>query len=279
VKFSPFSFASGYRKVALLTMVSALLVAHPLSAQTDVIHFDSDHSVAELFIGSVADPYSFSPGDARVTGDMVLDLEQPGRTLLDIHIFPANVAEDGRPDFANQIEFVSKRTVRIADGSLAIQGDLALTRVERSVSTDPGEAFSGPVYGEPEVRVIHHAVTFIFAAPELAQAKHTSTISAEAQIARQDFPEVLSTITSIDWPAVVQDEQCSPGASGAGESYAGQRCSGKVLAPANRIETVGAPGEDFSGARVLPPTGDQVTIRLNLRPLQRKQAAATVNGE
>jgi len=259
--------------LSLVLLISTLFFSHPLIAQGNGVDIDSDHSVAELFIGSPADPYSFSPGYARVIGELVLNVDEPNKTLLDVHIFPANVTEGGRHDLATQIEFVSKHVAQLADGSLAIQGDLALTRVERNVSADPSEAYSGPVYGESVVRTSHHRATFVLAG-EATKAKLSSRISAETKIARQEFPELLSTITSIDWPVVVQDEHCAESVSGSGEGYAGQNCSGKVLSPTNRIAAASAPGEDFPGVLGLPPIEDQVTVRLALRTLEIKKQRA-----
>ena len=44
------------------------------------------------------------------------------------------------------MSFTSKQSVMMSDGKFIVTGDLSLTRIERSVTAEPNEAYSGPDY-------------------------------------------------------------------------------------------------------------------------------------
>ena len=100
-------------------------------------------------------------GVARVTGKVKLDTNDLDASFFNLSIYPAGedwghaLSPEGAlppgyvPDSTDQtlLTFNSSRILRTVDGKLEVIGDLTLTRVERTVTATPTEAYAGPVYG------------------------------------------------------------------------------------------------------------------------------------
>jgi polyisoprenoid-binding protein YceI len=138
----------------LLAASTASIAAH---AQ-DSWQIDSKHSVATLSLGPGASQVQI--GLARVSGEVVFESGDPGDPIVTLEI----VGDARAPDYAT-MSFSSKRSAIRADGRLTVTGDLSVTRVERSETAEPTEAYAGPQYGEPVARTTTRQITLIFSDP------------------------------------------------------------------------------------------------------------------
>jgi polyisoprenoid-binding protein YceI len=235
---------------------------------------DSTGSDARFFQGSAANPDSTNTGVARVSGQVNLNSDDLNNSVVDLNIFPADedwehtVSSAGDlptgfvPDASEHtlLTFRAKRILRARDGKVAVSGDLTLTRVDRPVTMSPNEAYAGPVYGDPVIHTETREVTFLF-------KNDDQDLSGSARVIHEDFPELLTTIQSTNWPTVVQNETCQM-PSTVGEDYHGATCTGTVIeATHNDNCQIPASGgaEGYIGPVCTPPAGDGTTIVLNLK--------------
>jgi hypothetical protein len=236
-----------------------------------------------------------------------LDTNDLGNSVFDLNIYPADeqwghaLNPEGAlpagyvPDTTDHtlLTFQSKHILREGNGKLQVMGDLTLTRVERSVTLTPSEAYAGPVYGDPVIHTETREVSFLF--PNLSSALSSGPLkpvdlkeesdldlSGSANIGYEDFPGLLSAIRDTNWPTVVQNERCQMPAT-VDEDYHGATCIGTVIAAASQDNchmptTVGE--EDHSGPICTPPSGNQVTVLLDLkmRRTGADAAAAILSG-
>jgi hypothetical protein len=168
----------------------------------------------------------------------------------------------------------------MGDGKLEVIGGLTLTRVERSVTLTPSEAYTGPVCDDPVIHTETREISFLFPSLSTAlsstpltsvalQRKGALGLSGSARVVHEDFPELLNAIQDTNWPAVVQNERCQM-PSTVGEDYHGATCTGTVVA-ATRHDNCRMPaivGDDYSGPMCTPPSGNQTTIVLDLKMLR-----------
>jgi len=229
-----------------------------------------------------------------VTGKVKLDTHDLGTSVFDLSIYSSDeywrhaLGANGDlpaghvPDATDQalLTFKSKRMVRTGNGKLEVIGDLTLTRVERSVTATPTEAYAGPVNGDLFIHNYTREVTFTFPSlsvtrlsgpltPATLQNKQALEVSGSAVVGREDFPELLSAIRGTNWPPVVQNKDCHM-PSTVGEDYSGALCTGTLIA-ATRNDNCYMPasvGEDYSGPLCTPATGNQTTIVADLKLLQ-----------
>jgi polyisoprenoid-binding protein YceI len=277
---------------ASLSLVMLAVISPMASADSATWSLDSDASSVRFFQGSKAVPDSVNTGVARVTGTVNLNTDNLNSSLVDLNIFPAGedwgsaLSAQGDlpagfvPDVTEHtlLTFRSKRIVRTGDGKLQVIGDLTLTRVERSVTATPSEAYAGPIYGDPVIHTETREISFLFpgsgAEPlsgGLQSAAQTTQpaldLSGSAVVVHEDLPELLSAIQDTNWPTVVENERCVM-PSTIGEDYQGATCTGTVIAATDRdnceIPASGA-GEGYSGAVCAPPAGDQTTVVLDLK--------------
>ncbi len=253
---------------------------------------DSTASSARFFQGSTADPDSVNTGVAHVTGKVKLDPNDLDYSVLDLNIYPADeqwghaltpegiLPADYIPDVSDHtlLTFQSRRILTRGDGSLEVIGDLTLTRVERSVTFTPNEAYAGPVYGDPAIHTETHEFMFLFPkwsaattsgplSPVTHRRKSDLDLSGSARVGYEEFPGLTKAIQDTDWPAVVKDERCQV-PSMVVEDYHGATCTGTLIAATNHDNcqmpaSIG--GEDYSGPVCTPPAGNQTTIVLNLK--------------
>jgi polyisoprenoid-binding protein YceI len=250
--------------VAALAMTLVLPVAGFAAGLDNGTWLDSTTSAARFYQGSAKNPTSVNTGVARVAGTVELDENQPSRSVVDITIYPAgeSVPDSGAHTF---LKFESKRTVKAANGKLAVTGDLTLSRVEQAVSADPNEAYAGPEYREPVVRIETREVTFEFAGSATEAGGSVASIVGSARIAHEDFKPLTKAIAQTNWAAIVANQTCENGS--AGEDYRGVKCTGTEVATvtADNCHAPAAVGEGFGGLVCAPPSGNQTTIALELR--------------
>src|ERR1035438_4991032 len=181
---------------------------------------DSNSSDAYLFRDSAANPHALNTGMARVTGKVKLDTNDLDQSAFDLRIYPAEedwanaLSPEGNlpvgyvPDANDHtlLTFRSNHILRTQGGGLEVTGDLTLTRVERSATIEPSEAYAGPVYSDPVVRTETRETTFVFPSVGTALAADSMTaaaaenkqalqVSASAHIGYEDFPDLFSALT------------------------------------------------------------------------------------
>ena len=242
----------------LLAATTASIAAH---AQ-DSWQIDPKHSIATLSLGSGANQLQI--GLARVSGEVVFESSNPGDPIVTLKI----VGDPREADYAS-MSFSSKRCAIRADGKLTVTGDLSVTRVERSVTMEPNEAYAGPQYGEPVARTTTRQITFIFSDPrQVPSQSDAMQFTGSSTVSREDFPDLLDVIALDDWPSqLINDEKCE-NPSVIGEDYYGPECTGTVIASvSNAVVPRGNPGaEDFSGFEpTVSPDRNKATIALDLK--------------
>ena len=284
------------RPLAILTAVMFGVVSQLAFADGGTWALDSTTSSARLFQGSASNPDSVNKGVARVSGKVKLDTNDLGHSVFDLTIYPADeqwghsLTPEGTlpagyvPDTTDHtlLTFHSKRILMRGNGRLEVIGDLTMTRVERSMTLTPSEAYAGPVYGDPVVHTETREVRFLFPSLNAALASGRLTpvglqeraaldLSGSARVGHEDFPELLNAIQDTNWPAVVKNERCQM-PSTVGEDYHGATCTGTVIA-ATQEDNCRMPatvGDDYSGPICTPPSGNQTTIVLDLKMLRTR---------
>src|ERR1700751_3097099 len=260
-----------YRIVNLLLLAAT---TDPIAAHAqDSWQIDAKHSVATLSLGSGANQLQI--GLARVSGEVVFESSNPGDPIVTLKI----VGDPREADYAS-MSFSSKRSAIRAYGKLTVTGDLSVTRVERSVTMEPNEAYAGPQYGKPVARTTTHQITLIFSDPRQGTYQNGSfPFAGRSTISREDYPDLLDAIALDDWPSqLINDEKCQ-NPSTIGEDYHGPECTGTVIASvSNATVPRGKPGaEDFSGSEpIISPDPNKATIALDpkLTPMSASSMAS-----
>jgi len=241
---------------------------------------DTHHSDAQLITDGTTDygktKIDVTLGFARVMGALRIAEDDPTKSSVDLHIYPATsmaepIEEDGKfksrwmSNRANQtmLCFHSKNVVRTSDGRLQTTGDLILVRVDRNVEVPaPSEAYAGPIYGPPIIHRVSHQATLVFDFPSEGSGQKDGAIEASAstKVFREDFPQLVKAVLNSNWPPLVQNENCQvPAAS---EAYSGAKCTGTFLqGPSLPEDPAMHIGEDYPGSQNF---NAQVGNRLNL---------------
>jgi polyisoprenoid-binding protein YceI len=266
-------------KYAVLFLVSVFAVVlslaipgKPAVAPIGAYQVDAQHSDAQLITDATTNygknKINFTIGIARVAGKVKFDNDDPAKSSFDFTMYPSTsmapvIGEDGKvlsqwfANLANHtlVCFHSKGFVRTSDGRLRTTGELVVTRVDRNVQYNAGEAYAGPVYGPPMIHRVPHEATFIFDAPAVAGATGPKDgakdgeilTSGSTNVVTEDFPQLFKTVVSTYWPPVVQDENCQI-PSVVGEDYSGPHCTGTFLHAPGLPEEPRTTGEDYPGS-------------------------------
>jgi len=277
--------------LAISLSIVMLAVISPVAfAKSGAWYLDSNTSDVRFFQGSAANPDSLNTGVARVTGKVELDANNLDNSVFDLSVYPADedwgaaLSPDGNlptgyvPDVTEQtlLTFKSKRILRTGSGDLEVTGDLTLTRVERSITATPSEAYAGPVYGDPVIHGATRVITFLF--PGLSTALSAGASSPAAlevsgsapALSDETFPGLLAAVRETMWPPVVQNKECRV-PSTVGEDYSGTPCTGTLIAE-NRTDNCHSPGsvgEDYSGLLCTLAEGNRTTIVVDLKLVRR----------
>jgi polyisoprenoid-binding protein YceI len=278
-------------KYRAITFASTAFFITSLALASDTWILDSSRSNAQLFRGSKANSESVNTGIARVTGKVKLDANDLDTSFFDLSIYHADenwghaLSPEGAlptgyvPAATDQtlLTFKSTRILRTGNGKLEVIGHLTLTRVERTVTAAPTEAYAGPVYGNPVIHNETREITFLFPSvsaarlsesltPAVQQTKGVLEVVGAARVDREEFPELLSAIKETNWPPVVQNKDCQM-PSTAGEDDSGAVCTGTLIAATgdDNCHMPASVGEDYSGPQCTPATSDQTTIVLDLK--------------
>jgi len=277
--------------LGMLLVMGGLMVALPAVAQNTLWRIDSEHSTARLFLASSKNPDAGdNVGVARTRGVIDHEVGDPSRSDFDFTIYPADkpADESGKnPDYT-VIRFKSTRVVPVNEETFRVTGDLTLSYVERSVTADPSEAYSGPLYGPP----VHHSVTqeAVFEFHKLSPAgtqKATDNIAewlASSTTIGEDFSQLLNVVSTTNWPTFVADERCV--VPSLGEDFSGPPCTGERVERIARADVrceVPSIGEDYSGeictATSPVQVANEVQMQLDLHLTKTAPAMAAISGQ
>jgi polyisoprenoid-binding protein YceI len=253
--------------VALVVLGGFILVV-PTPAQNTTWRIDSQHSTGRLFLASSSNPdATVNVGVARTNGLVTRNADDSAMPDFDFTIYPADktaslersqqerqTEEPGDDPDYTVISFKSTRVVRVDKETFSVAGNLTLTYVQRLVTLDPSEAYSGPVYGPAIIHSVRQEAVFEFRQvdPSGAQAakKGNAEWFAVSTISGENFPELLVAVSATNWPTFAADENCVM-PSTIGEDYPGPACAGETVGPAPRkdlhCEMPTTAGEDYAG--------------------------------
>jgi hypothetical protein len=246
------------RIVNVLLLAATSIAAHAQAGW----QIDPKYSVATLSLGS--GPSQLQIGLARVSGEVVFESNDPGDPIVTLKI----VGDAREADYAS-MSFSSERSAIRADGMLTVTGDLSVTRVERSVTMEPNEAYAGPQYGEPVACTTTREITLVFSHPrQIPSQNSVMRFPGMSTVNREDFPQFLDAIAQDNWPnQLINDEKCSNPPT-IGEDYHGPECTGTVIASVRNAEvpTEGSGGEGYYGFEpIVTPDRNKATITLDLK--------------
>jgi hypothetical protein len=259
-------------RIVNLLLLAATTASIAAQAQ-DSWQIDPKYSVAILSLGSGAN--QLQVGLARVSGKVEFESSDPGNPVVTLQI----VGEARAADYAS-MSFSSRQSAIRADGKLTVTGALSVTRVERSVTMEPNEAYAGPQYGEPVARTTTREITLTFSNPrQIPSQTAAMQFSGRSTVIREDFPDLLDAIALDSWPhELINDEKCENPAT-IGEDFHGPECTGTVIASVNNAEvpTGGSGGEGFYGFEPVITANRNnatITLDLNLTPMSSSSVAS-----
>jgi polyisoprenoid-binding protein YceI len=250
------------KKLALFAFaaLTVMFSVAPVFAQDSVSQIDSEHSTARLYLASSKNPNgSVNVGVGRASGVVTLSGGSSGTPDFDFTIYPADkklspagseaVRADNRSRYT-VVSFKSHRTVSLGRDAYRVSGDLTVTDVQRIASYDPSEAFAGASYGPSIASSQNQQVTLDFHRVTPSHGSTNAEWTALATISGEDFPELLSDVSSTNWPVFVADQRCASPAH-VGEDFSGPACTGERVETAVRnyrhCEMPASVGEDFAG--------------------------------
>ena len=263
------------RKFLGVVLASLVLgvIAKPAEAQASNWCINPEQSAARLFVPSPFDSrVGVNVGVARVSGSVSSTSGDLQDLSVNFTLVPAYVQKstgtsgscDGGetiPEAAGvlTVSFRSAGAVQIASGAVRVPGELTWTYLERSVSYDANEGYSGPVYGEPVVHTWSQPVSFDFTASNVASLQSlfaaNSSLRGVIAVPAASAPEMKRAIAAPDWPSYVADERCEMPAT-IGEGFSGPSCTGENVRLDSRADVhcvmPATIGEDFAGEVCAP---------------------------
>jgi len=268
---------------ALIASTTCLLPAS-LVGQERKLQVVSRDSRADLYFGSTDNPKSFGIGTALVSGNVSLDANDVTRSVFVLTFYPANrTPDDPAGSTSNSgplpgIRFESQSVSVRKDGGLEVSGLVTVITVNRNIVVDVGESYSSPKYGPPEISHTRQMTTLTFLPFETgfarvksgggvflqtSQPSQSLVLTATTIVNREAFPELLASVVTSAWPALVDQQDCLLPTS-VGEDFSGPVCSGTNPGSIASVAQTTQNGEDYSGVRFGPPAGDQLTIQLHI---------------
>jgi len=249
----------------LSMLLSTLALTVPSFAQqteNTTWRVDSDHSVSRFSLGTI-DSNSIV-AVAEVRGTLHLDSTANGSTVAFEITLAGTDSADAYPNFA----FRSHDVRFTPSGKLIAAGELSVTSVDRAVTFDANEGYSGPVDSDVAfTTTITRPVTFVFDAPaaSLAAEKDPQVVAARSVLTTEDFPGVRDLVIESNWPLVAIDQNCEP-TSDANEGYQAPECTGTaVSAPkSHEVPSTVSAEDDPTLDTVLAPGGNKILIALDL---------------
>jgi hypothetical protein len=266
---------NGLRPALLVLALIGLTVSITANAQ-ETWRVDPQHSVARLYFGRGSQ--AFEIGVVRITGDVNFDSKDPGDSTVRLGLQPD---DRSRADYA-EISLTSKQSTTRSDGKLSVTGNLFVTRVKRSVTMEPNEAYHGPEYGGPVAYTDTREITLVFSNPGRGAVHYEiMQLSGAISVSREDFPQLVDALVIGDWPAILMDDEKCEASSTVGEDYSGVNCTGTEIASVNNpvIPTGGTGGEGYYGFEpAVTPDHNYASITLDVKLNQTSAASQVVSG-
>jgi hypothetical protein len=230
----------------LLALFVGLCFGRLALAQSSKLAIDPKNSDARLFLKSSKQPSALvNVGVARVEGWIQWDATEPGFSLMEFAIYPADQGEpELYPSIKNSeknyqstenyvvLRFRSKKTVSLGNNHFCLTGTFSVTRVQRLADYDPSKGYSGPVYSPAVVHSSETEATFEFDAANTTEPIDVGQVRdgwmAFGTVRGQDLPELMKAVAATTWPPFVEQEQCTYPSS-LGEDFSGLVCTGKSV--------------------------------------------------
>lgn len=243
--------------LSLLFAIAVTLAPGAASAQSWRV--DSEHSIARLSLGAGAQ--SVEAGLARVGGSVSFNPADPAGARFNLTILD----EDPQAAEHSEITFQSKQSWINPDGSLAVKGDLTVTRIARSVQVHGNEGYHGAEYGEPVAYSNTSEVTLVVSKAKPGGQDRVVRLSASARVNEEDSPLLRAALEAGDWPSVVVRDRQQPAlAPTLGEGYAGVTSTGTPVVTATNNLPAGS-GEGYYGFEpAVEPAAGRATLALDL---------------
>ena len=265
-----------------ITFASAAFFVTSLALASDIWILDSSKSNARLFEGSTTHPDPVNTGVARVTGKVKLDANDLDASFFDLSICPADedwwgalthkgALPTGYLNDATDhtlLTFKSTDILSTGNGTLEVIGNLTLTRVERTATATPTDAYAGPVYGDLVIHKETREITFVFPSasaahpstpliPGMEQSRGVLEIVGSANVEQEEFPELIGAMKETSWPHFGQNGKDSNAAP----------CTAPCIALArdNDCQVPVSAGEEYGGPKCTPAAANQTTIVLDLK--------------
>jgi polyisoprenoid-binding protein YceI len=274
----------------VLAGLAVITLAPGIRAQSEKWKIDADHSHATfLLISSRAPNDPRVAGIARVSGLATLNSEDLSKMALRMSIYPEGegetlltVDDTLRPDalaalaFYSVLSFQSERSVEKQKDQLELSGELTMTHVTRASTAAWSNSYTGSRYVDPDKKTFSRDATLtLLTAREAIEADEKVgllRLDFFADINREDFPELWTSLPDSIWPAVVDDRNCAmPALQVDLRDYRGSTCTGTVVGPAIVRADFASPPEGKPEAAVRPQSkGDMIRIVYQLR-LKRPQ--------
>ncbi len=251
-----------------LTLALAIAIGSIPARAQDAWQINGEQSVARFTLGS--GDRTAETGVARVSGNVIYGEASDPQVNFTIKSETAD---------SPVISFQSNRSELRADGQIAVIGELKITTVERSVSLDPNEGYSGATYGEPVVRTSSREISLLLPAEPTKGQDGSLELVSRTQIAREYFPELVRALSAGNWPtSLVQDEHYALPSGAPGEDYAGAVRSGHTVETATNPVASGS-GEGYHGFEpAVTPDGGSASIALELHLTPQPATEQTATG-
>jgi polyisoprenoid-binding protein YceI len=269
----------------ILAGIAVMALAPRVPAQSDKWKIDAGHSHATfLLMSSHAPAKPRVAGIARVSGLASLNSEDPSKIALRMSIYPEGEGEDLltaddtlRPDglaslaFYSVLSFQSERSITKQKDQVQLSGELTMTHVTRAGTAAWSNSYTGSRYVDPDKKTFSRdaTLTLLTSREAIAADEKAGLLRLDffADINREDFPELWTSLPDSIWPAVVDDRNCAmPPIQVDMRAYQGANCTGTVVGPAFvRAEFASSPEGKPEAASHAQLLGDKIRIVFQLR--------------
>jgi hypothetical protein len=224
-------------KGLLWAAIAAVVFAGGAYAQNNVMRGDANGSFGRIYLESSGRPnaqLNIAVTGASGTVEEKANGAEPSAFSFVLH--PAS--QSGTEGSSTSITFKSKSVEKTGGGTYRASGELTASYVERSVSYEPGEAYSGAVYGPARRYTARNEATFEFRPVPHEDANGATAYTdwiASAEVSGRTFPQLLQAVANTDWPEYVANERCNVPVP-AGEDYSGPACTGEAIYRTERTD-------------------------------------------
>lgn len=252
-----YTFLGAVKRNALVMILLIAGASMLLPAQQRNVRVISDQSTATMFLGTPENPTAFNLGLAKVRGKVQVGEDKISASEFNFTIYADSQASSAEAQeqsiYGNRsaISFQSRSVERRNDGTLEVRGTLSVTQVLGRVTTSNREEGSDPAFNQTTQIRASHEVTFLFHGVEKSlssgqkgQTESGMLMTASTTVSGETFPELSFSVQDVAWPPARSDG--SP-----------QQSASAVL--------LKQPAQGSTPSQQSPPTGDLITIQLNLK--------------